>query len=334
MPFSPQKAVYSHTQTINGMHKFMGNQISSAFSCGVLEALAGDPDWTIASNGAIRRSATYRARAQSETEQRVRERLKAREDKCQSLERTIAEMNSEALACKRAIQTSGISLAVKQRAMARAALLLQNVTTAQRKLRATRGVLQKGNAMLSRIDVVQSGDDDVALFKDLAQLARGLEMTDAKVEAIEAAGEEVVDEQDKLGEYEDAVMSVAEKFQQTEATAGGIDGEFDLNNEEDLLAALQQLEDRQEASEWLPANPRQSNSVSFRTAAATNDGMVPVDLVGAPRAPEAQPGGMWMSQPSARTAAAVTTAGQVEQRGVGKRPTRFANVAEDMTTIL
>lgn len=309
----------------------MGSQISSAFSCGVLEALAGDPDWTIASNGAIQRSATYRARAQSETEQRVRARLKAREDKCHALERSIADMNAEALSCKRAIQSAGVSLGVKQRAMARAALLLQNVNTTQRQLRATRGVLQKGNTMLSRIDVVQSGDDDVALFKDLAQLARGLEMTDAKVEAIEAAGEEVVDEQDKLGEYEDAVMSVAEKFQQSEAAAGGIDGEFDLNNEEDLLAALQQLEDRQQASEWVPVNPRQSNSVSFRTA---NDGMVPVDLVGAPRAPDVPPSGVWMSAQSARTAAAVTTTGQVEQRGVGKRPARFANVAEDMTTIL
>lgn len=312
----------------------MGNQLSSAFSCGMLEALAGDPDWTISSNGAIRRSAAYRARAQSATEQRVRARLQKREDKCFAIEKKIADLNDEALSCKRLLQTPGVSLTSKQKAMARAQIALRNIGKLQMVLKAKRSTLQQGESILSRIDLLQEGDDDVELFKDLTSLARGLDMTDAKVDAIQAAGEEVLEEHSKLGDAEDALIGVSEQFAQSETANGGIDGEFDLNDESDLLAALQQLEDRQQASEWQPTQPpRHSTASVFRTAPA-NDGMVPVELSGAPSTPQQSPVGVRMYQPSQNTASAVTTSGHVEQRAANKRSVRFANVADEMTSIL
>lgn len=263
----------------------------SRLDCGVLEVLTGDPDWTIDARG-IRHSAARHARAQSDIEQNVRDKVARRESLCREYEIQIADATLEAVRCGRVVRTPSAPVAQKRAAMARAKKALQMIAQSQQRLKREQIVIQQARSHLDRINVVQRGDEDRVLFQELHALTKGVDVTDAKLDDIEKAGQEVVDGHDQLAEFEASMNDTVQLFDKSmNATADG--AEFDLNDESQLLAALSQLEEQEIDA------AKDATAYTFKTAEASTSLKVPDAPTYVPQAPKS----------SARVAVAVTTSG-------------------------
>lgn len=280
----------------------MGAGASSLLSCGVLELLTGDPDYEL-TRGGITYSAARRARNNEALEQDVRDELLQREETCRKYEAEIATYTAEIAQCSRLARATNLAPAKKQAALTRGKRALQAMTQAQARLRTERVFVEKTQSVLARLNVAQSGDKNRVLMQKVATLAHGIEATDEKMNELEKAGEDMVEAHDHLGQFEDSLHSTVANLDRSISTGVAVEGtEFNLDDNEQLLAALAQVEEQQ-LDEPVYSSSTATNSTTMFPPAPTTD--MPVYR---PPAQYNTPG---------RVAVALTTSGQArDQRAV------------------
>ena len=296
----------------------MGQALSELTNCGPIEVLLGERDWVLDSRG-FRHSASKRARVHSELEQRVRDDLLQREERCAQYERDIAEHTKNARACGRVAQTPTVSPVHRNEMKARAKRCLQLLEQARQRLNAERIVVEKARATLSRISVVQRADTDKELFDNLNKLAAGLEVDDDKLNTLEKAGEDVVENHEKLGEVEHALHRTVQSFGHSLVADGTpMEGaEYDLNDDDQLFAALNQLEEP-----IVPERPRPKSTTASQyqtfapqpaaTSSSTSSGLSSTAL---PTAPTYKPYDQRQDTGAkARVAVSVNANGRAQER--------------------
>lgn len=285
----------------------MGSMLGNLRSCGgFIDVLVGDPDYEVSANG-IRHSAAFRARAQTQTEQEIRDWLIETERECGEREKEIASLTAEAVRCNKVAKAVGVTPAQKATAVKRAKQALTRMAVLQKELARERPALEQARQTLARVSTVQKADTKRVIFEKMTQLAKGVEVDESKIAALQTAGADALEEHNNLGEFEhalDATLADMERTQNADMAALG-EG-FDLSDDKQVMAALDALEQEQEPMVTPAAPPVYAGSSCSSTSYLDFDQA----LRNAPAAPTSTP------QVQARTrqppvAQAFTTDGRV-----------------------
>jgi len=219
----------------------MGNDMS-LFSCGVVEALIGDPDWTVGLGG-VRPSASRMERKQRRAVNEIRTEIARRQELVQSLQRDINQCQQDAAASKRALTSGRLSGTSQRDVMRRAKMALQTIASKQSAIRKEQTLIATANRAIDNIESVQRTDDDRQLLSKITKLASNLQLDESRIDDLTEAGTDVLEMDDSLSQFVNASNNNIDMFEQTmnDSTNSMLGTEYDLNNTDDLMKALDEM---------------------------------------------------------------------------------------------
>jgi hypothetical protein len=251
----------------------MMGQAASFLDCGIAEALVGESDWVVGTDG-VRRSDARVARDRQRTMEQVRAKIVTREQLIQRLEMDINQCQRDALACRTRLQQgTGLTANDKRLLMARAKRALQTIAAKQASVRQEQIVVQMARSTLDKIEHVSRGDDTRQLFSQLSGLTSELQLDEGRTDDLAEAGNDVLESHSVLDEYGQAMNSTVDMFDSSMASS--LEGEFDLNKPGDLMSALDQLSSSEpvfatgDATAWAGATGAQSTSSTAANSASS-----------------------------------------------------------------
>jgi len=292
----------------------------SAFDCGLLHALAGDPDYELTLAGAYQTRDAER-RLHQQREERICEEIQKRETRCADLEADIGDLEREAVRHKHSAErfAAGSRQYTLSLANARRALV-----TAQKKralVAKERKLIGIANAAVERMRVVvDNGADDGRFISELREFTQAVDVGEHTMAADQTradAGEVLHSVADLLDVQERAVDSIADLDDPEGAAAAVFGGEaLSLADDGDLLKALGHLES--EHSGRAPSPPQATTADGARFDSVPLSGPTGASMPRVPREPPRH------DEQARRVALAVDRDGVTHGSDLGEDP--FADI--------
>lgn len=225
---------------------------TSCFLCGgtigaYASLVAGDTDYELTFHG-VRKTDLAIAREEREREDNLRHKVGLREAQCAKLETEIANSKAIAMQCKAAAMRApgGLNGVHASRELSRAKQEILQMARINMLLQQERTKVEAGRRALEAIHARVAIREDREYIDSIRSAAMLSEIPDEQLTYVQDAGDDAVDQFERLDEqnsqYNDILQNMDQSLAQSRSSSlNSMFGDFDLNDTASLLAALDSM---------------------------------------------------------------------------------------------